>query len=168
MYKWSIYTCHKLLIVLKISFILVIYWDKKPLSCYFTIWTQQLKNEIFSLKASWRYLCIWTLILSNIGLPYNWYSFLTGYWYRNINKARKKLEKQIFIAFRQKTKNLMLMVPCSNWLWTVTTDPVWHFPHQNVIKYIKVSCYSFNLNIMQYFGKYSACTRCTCTEGIEI
>ena len=81
--------------------------------------------------------------------------FLTGYWYRNINKARKKLEKQVFIAFRQKTKNLMLMIPCSNWLWTVTTDPVWHFPHQNVTKYIKVSCYSFNLNIMQYFGKYS-------------
>jgi hypothetical protein len=46
MYKWSIYTCHKLLIVLKISFILVIYWDKKPLSCYFKIWTQQLKNQI--------------------------------------------------------------------------------------------------------------------------
>ena len=71
----SIYACHKLLIVLKISFILVIYWDKKPLSCYFTISTQQLKNQIFSLKASWRYLCIWTLILSNIGLPYTWYSF---------------------------------------------------------------------------------------------
>ena len=62
----------------------------------------------------------------------------------------------------------MLMVPRSNWLWTVTTDPVWHFPHQIVIKYIKVSCYSFNMNIMQYFGKYSPCTRCTCTEGIEI
>ena len=27
--------------------------------------------------------------------------------------------------FRQKT--LILMVPHSNWLWTVTTDPVWHF-----------------------------------------
>ena len=24
--------------------------------------------------------------------------FLTGYWYRNINKARKRLEKQVFIA----------------------------------------------------------------------
>jgi hypothetical protein len=53
------------------------------------------------------------------------------------------------------------MVPRSNWLWTVTTDPVWHFPHQNATKYIKVSCYSFNMNIMQYFGKYSPCTRCT-------
>ena len=100
MYKWSIYTCHKMLIALKISFILVIYWDKKPLSCYFTIWTQQLKNQIFSLKASWRYLCIWTLILSNIGLPYTWYSFLTGYWYWNINKARKRLKKQVCIALR--------------------------------------------------------------------
>jgi hypothetical protein len=60
------------------------------------------------------------------------------------------------------------MVPHSNWIWTVTTDPVWHFPHQNVTKYIKVSCYSFNMNSMQYFGKYSPCTRCTCTEGIEI
>jgi hypothetical protein len=56
----------------------------------------------------------------------------------------------------------------ANWLWTVTTDPVWHFPHQNVTKYIKVSCYSFNMSIMQYFGKYSPCTRCTCTEDIEI
>ena len=36
--------------------------------------------------------------------------------------------------FRQKTRNLILMVPHSNWLWTVTTDPVWHFPHQNVYK----------------------------------
>jgi hypothetical protein len=70
--------------------------------------------------------------------------------------------------FRQKTRNLILMVPHSNWLWTITTDPVLHFPHQNVTKYIKVSCYSFNMNIMQYFGKYSPCTRCTCTEGIEI
>ena len=26
--------------------------------------------------------------------------FLTGYWYRNINKARKRLEKQVFIALR--------------------------------------------------------------------
>jgi hypothetical protein len=26
--------------------------------------------------------------------------------------------------FRQKTRNLILMVPRSNWLWTVTTDPV--------------------------------------------
>ena len=25
---------------------------------------------------------------------------------------------------RQKTRNLMLMVPRSNWLWIVTTDPV--------------------------------------------
>jgi hypothetical protein len=25
---------------------------------------------------------------------------LTGYWYRNINKARKRLEKQVFIALR--------------------------------------------------------------------
>jgi hypothetical protein len=64
--------------------------------------------------------------------------------------------------FRQKTKILVLMVPHSNWLWTVTTDPVWHFLHQNVTKYIKVSCYSYNMNIMQYFGKYSSCTRCTC------
>ena len=39
-------------------------------------------------------------ILSNIGLPYTWYSFLTGYWYRNINKANKRLEKQVFIALR--------------------------------------------------------------------
>jgi hypothetical protein len=54
-YLWSIYACHKLLILLKISFILVIYWDKKPLSCYFTIWTQHLKNQIFSLKAWWIY-----------------------------------------------------------------------------------------------------------------
>jgi len=100
MYKWSIYTCHKMLIVLQISFILVIYWDEKPLSCYFTISTQQLKNLIFSLKASWRYLCIWTLILSNIGLPYTWYSFLTGYWCRNINKAKKRLKKEVFIALR--------------------------------------------------------------------
>jgi hypothetical protein len=36
MHKWSRYICHKLLIVLKISFILVIYWDKKPLSYYKT------------------------------------------------------------------------------------------------------------------------------------
>jgi hypothetical protein len=61
--------------------------------------------------------------------------------------------------FRQKTRNLILMVPCSNWLWTVTTDPVWHFPHQNVTKYFKVSCYSFNMNIMQYFGKYPPCKK---------
>jgi hypothetical protein len=61
--------------------------------------------------------------------------------------------------FRQKTRNLILMVPHSNWLWRVTTDPVWHFPHQNVTKYIKVSCYSFNMNIMQYCGKYSPCTK---------
>ena len=26
--------------------------------------------------------------------------------------------------FRQKTRNLILMVPRSNWLWIVTTDPV--------------------------------------------
>jgi hypothetical protein len=26
--------------------------------------------------------------------------------------------------FSQKTRNLILMVPHSNWLWTVTTDPV--------------------------------------------
>jgi hypothetical protein len=103
MYTWNIYTCHKLLIVLKISFILAIYWDKKPLLCYFTIWTQQLKNLIFSLKASWRYLCRWTLILSNIGLPYTWYSFLTRYWSRNINKAKKRLEKQVYIALRCNT-----------------------------------------------------------------
>jgi hypothetical protein len=49
----------------------------------------------------------------------------------------------------------ILMVPHSNWIWTVTTDPVWNFPHQNVTKYIKVSCYGFNMNIMQYFGKIS-------------
>jgi hypothetical protein len=36
------------------------------------------------------------------------------------------------------------------------------FPHQNVTKYIKVSCYVSNMNIMQYFGKFSPCTRCTC------
>jgi hypothetical protein len=40
--------------------------------------------------------------------------------------------------FRQKTRNLILMVPCSNWLWTVTTDQVWYFPkcykiHQGVM-----------------------------------
>jgi hypothetical protein len=143
MYKCSKYTCHKLLIVLKISFILVIYWDKKPLSCYFTIWTKQLKNEICSFKASWRYLCIWTLIL------------------------QKVRETSLYCSYA-KTRYLIVMVPHSNWLWTVTTDPVWHFPHQNVTKYIKVSCYSFNMNSMQYFGKYSPCTRCTCTEGIEI
>ena len=74
----------------------------------------------------------------------------------------------VLLLLDKKTRNLILMVPCSNWLWTVTTDPVWHFPHQNVTKYIKVSCCSFNMNIMQYFGKYSPCTRCTCTEGIEI
>jgi hypothetical protein len=39
----------------------------KPLSCYFTISTQQLKHQIFSLKASWRYMNInsfkyWTAI----------------------------------------------------------------------------------------------------------
>ena len=169
MYKWSIHTYHKLLIVLKISFILVIYWDKKSLSCYFTIWTQQLKNQIFFIKSfmevplymgidSFKY---WTAI-------YLIWFFLTGYWYRNIIKAKKRLKKQVCIALRQKTRNLFLMVPHWNWLWTVTTDPVWHFPHQNVTKYIKVSCYSFNMNIMQYFGKYSPCTRCTCTEGIEI
>jgi hypothetical protein len=94
--------------------------------------------------------------------------FMTGYWYWNINKAQKRLEKEVFIALRQKARNLIVMVPCSNCLWTVTTDPVWHFPHQNVTKYIKVSCYSFNMNIMHYFGKYSPLTRCTCTEGIEI
>jgi magnesium-transporting ATPase (P-type) len=71
------------------------------LLCYFTIWTQQLKNQIFSSKASWRYLYVWTLILSNIRLPYTWYSFfMTGYWYRNIIKAKKRLKKQIFIALR--------------------------------------------------------------------
>jgi hypothetical protein len=43
---------------------------------------------------------------------------------KNINKAKKRIEKQVFIAFRQKTRNLMLMIPRSNWLWTVTTDPV--------------------------------------------
>ena len=132
MYKWSIYTWHKLLIVLKISFILVIYWYKNPLSCYFTIWTQQLKNQIFLIKTSWRYLCIWT-----------------GYWYRNINKAMKRLEKQVLIDLRQKARILILIVPRSNWLWTLTADPVWHFSHQNVPKYIKVSCYSFNMNIME-------------------
>ena len=26
--------------------------------------------------------------------------FLSGYWHRNINKARKRLEKQVFIALR--------------------------------------------------------------------
>ena len=31
--------------------------------------------------------------------------FLTGYWYRNINKARKRLEKPVFIALRQKRRN---------------------------------------------------------------
>jgi hypothetical protein len=56
-----------------------IIWDKKPLLCYFTIWTQQLKNQIFSLKASWRYLCRWTLILSNIGLPYT-QKTISGIW----------------------------------------------------------------------------------------
>jgi hypothetical protein len=54
-----------------------------------------------------------------------------------------------------------LMAPHSNWLWTVTTDPVWHFPHQNVKKYIKVSYYDFNMNIMQYFGKVFPCARQT-------
>ena len=67
--------------------------------------------------------------------------FLTGYWYRNINKAKKRLKKQVVIALRQKTRNLILMVPHSNWLWTVITDPVWHFPHQNVTKYINTSKY---------------------------
>jgi hypothetical protein len=35
------------------------------LLCYFTIWTQQLKNLIFSSKTSWGYLCIlglWLLL----------------------------------------------------------------------------------------------------------
>jgi hypothetical protein len=75
---------------------------------------------------------------------------------------------EFFSGITQKTRNLILMVPRSNWLWTVTTDPVWHLPHQNVTKYTKVSCCSFNMNIMQYLGKYSPCTRCTCTKGIEI
>jgi hypothetical protein len=26
--------------------------------------------------------------------------------------------------FRQKSRNFILIVLCSNWLWTVTTDPV--------------------------------------------
>jgi hypothetical protein len=54
------------------------------------------------------------------------FNAISNLW-QNINKANKRLKKQVFIARRQKTRNLILMVPHSDWLWTVTTDPVWHF-----------------------------------------
>jgi hypothetical protein len=41
-----------------------------------------------------------------------------------MNKANTRVEKQDCIAIGQKTRNLILMAPCLNWLWTVTTEPV--------------------------------------------
>jgi hypothetical protein len=35
---------------------------------------------------------------------------------KDINKAKKRLKKQVFIALRQKARNLFLMVKHSNWL----------------------------------------------------
>jgi hypothetical protein len=36
----------------------------------------------------------------------------------------KRLEKQVLIDLRQKARILILIVPRSNWLWTLTADPV--------------------------------------------